>query len=268
MKRVILAALALISVGLTCTGDPDPVSSPPVEYLVVGTVVLRPGIDLLGSIFPIYGQPNAISAVTVADSACRIENLPVYVEGNSYGYGFAYYNLADSLRLGSGDTATIRFVLPEETIATRLKLLTVADDTIRMIAPAAGSIVPKGSPVNLTWHDVPHADWYSVYYIYDTSYVFGADLRQMYTYTTDTTFTVPATEHPDDGEYRFFVGAVAGPTPGATGNVIGDRVTGSIYSWALPPVRSGLLVTIGSGPSGLGPNPDYITGPAGPWPER
>ena len=248
----VLSALALIVSG-GCDDSPT-ADKPAVTHFIMGDVILRPYVDFLGNIHPIFGKGNEVDSVLFADSAAVIARNPSFVEGNDYTYGFSYYEPADSLRFHSGDTATIKIFKGHETATVHLKLLALPLDTVRIALPANHSSVPVGQSIVLHWARVAHADWYSVYLVYDTSTLFGAELRQTYDHAIDTTYIIPGTSHPQNGNYRIFIGAVTGPIPGSDGNIQSETMTGSIYCWAIPGVREGWEITVGSGAAGAGAN--------------
>lgn len=251
--RITITVLALAFVAISGCSDDNGnpvVCRPQITHLVVGHAILRPYVDFSGNIHPIFGRENEIDSVVFGDARCTISKYSSFVEGNNYTYGFTYYNMADSMRFHSGDTVQITFFKGSEIASTSIKLLAIRQDTVSILSPPNSSILSLDEDVTLVWRRVGNADWYSVYYTYDTSRVFGAELRQVYDFTTDTTYTIPAETHTDDGAYRIFVGAVTGPVPGTDGNVQSESMTGSIYGWAVPGVREGWEIIIGSGPAG------------------
>lgn len=251
MRRLI-ALLLLLAASLLflggCSDDEEPLAPAPApKYLIVGMVILRPYVDFMGTITPINGQANEIDSVLIGDSSATIAKTGSYVEGNNYAYNFAYFNPDDSLRFHSGDTATIRIVNGSEVATVRLKLVAMPDDSLKPIDQPPSSSVPRNTEVTFEWQSAANADWYSVYYIYDTSIVFGSELTIVYDYATDTTYTVPASILTANGELRMFIAPVTGPIPGLTGNVKSTTMTGSFYSWAIPGVREPWTVNIGAG---------------------
>lgn len=257
IRVVTSAALALLLAGCLilplllsgCDEDGEkPLLPLPPDYLIIGMAVLQPGVYFSGNIYPIEGRANDIDTVLFGDSTCTVGKSGGWVEGNGFSYGFTYQNFADSARFHSGDTVDILFARrTSEKAPVSLKLVLYPQDSIQLIAPAQNSSVPLDSNVEIVWHKIDHADWYSVYYIYDTSSVFAVPTIQVYDYATDTSYIVPGSALPANGEFRIFVSAVTGPIPGSPGNVHSSSMTGAIYSWAEPPVRYGWHLRIGSG---------------------
>ena len=239
-------ALSLIVAG-GCDDNPT-ADKPTVTHMIVGNVILRPYVDFAGIINPIYGKGNEIDSVLFADSACEIAKSPTIVEGNNYTYSFTYYQPSDSTRFHSGDTAVVKIFKGGEVAAVHVKLITLPQDTVRIVSPPNHTVVAPSQDFTVRWARVPNADWYSVYRIYDTSSVFGAELTQVYDFAVDTAYSIAGTNHPVDGAYRIFIGAVTGPVPGHDGNVQTETITGSIYCWAIPGVREGWEIVIGTGP--------------------
>jgi hypothetical protein len=256
IRVVMRAALSLLLVGcLTmpfllsgCDNGEPPLLPLPPEYLIIGMAVLQPGVYFSGNIYPINGQANDIDTVLFGDSMCTVGKSGGWVEGNGFSYGFTYQNFADSSRLHSGDTIDIFFVREtHERAFVGLKLVVYPQDSIQMVAPTQNSSVPLNTDLEIVWHKVDHADWYSVYYTYDTSSVFASPMTQVYDFATDTSYVVPGSQLPDNGDFRIFVSAVTGPIPGNGGNVQSSSMTGAIYSWAEPPIRYGWRLSIGTG---------------------
>ena len=77
------------------------------KVLAIGEVVLRPSVDFRLNFLQLYAQPNMIDSVLFADTLCPVEQSGYYANGNELNYRANYYNLADSLRWQSGDTAQV-----------------------------------------------------------------------------------------------------------------------------------------------------------------
>lgn len=245
----ILGLVLIIALFISCDDETVVVGNGP-EYLIIGDVLMRPYLEILGNIHPVNGQSCDIDSIKFADSLCKIIKNVYYVDGTNYNYSFSYRNQADSLRYGSGDIAPLHIYRDNEIVSAYIKLLKVPDDTVNIVSPDYNENFAVNDPVPLIWNKVAHADWYSVTYIYDTSDVFGSEITYHYETTTDTTFTIPQTDHITNGQYIIYITSISGPVPGSTGNIDGADMVGTIYGSATPGVRMGLRVVIGSGPSG------------------
>ena len=252
MKRLlfflmIAAVMLLIAAG--CDDDNPVTVQSGAEFLIVGEVFLRPYVDFLGNIHPIYGQENEIDSILFDTIKCTIAKHPSFVDGNNYTYGFSYFNQADSTRFHSGDTVQIRFFRGYETAVASVRLLEVFKDTINFLTPAADDTIAVDEDLVVTWNKVENADWYSVRYVFDTSFIaWGADHWQIYDYAVDTSYTISGDEHPFDGRYRVYISANTGPVPGSGVNIDSETMTGTIYGSAQPGVAQPLTVVVGDGP--------------------
>lgn len=243
-----LAGLLLVSLVIISCDDDDPlIFNDGPEYLVLGEVLMRPYVEVLGNIHPIYGQECDIDSIKFGDSLCTIAKSPYYVDGGNYNYSFSYRNQADSQRFSSGDVAPLRFYRGSEITTAFVKLLKLPGDSTNIVSPDYNESFAISADVPLVWSKIASADWYSVTYIYDTSNAFDAGVTYHYEYTTDTTFTIPTADHPTNGEYYIYIHAITGPLPGATGNIDSESITGSFYGTNIPGVSYGLRVIIGSG---------------------
>jgi hypothetical protein len=252
MKRVAWKTTALTFLLLMAAGCDDDNDNPVIvdrgaDYLIVGEVILRPYVDFLGNIHPIYGQENEIDSILFDTTKCTIAKHPSFVDGNNYTYGFSYFNPADSTRFHSGDTVRIKFFKGYETAVASVRLLEVLKDTIHIVSPGAADTTMVGEDLVITWNKVEGADWYSVYYVFDTSLVFGAVSRQVYDYAADTGYTISGEGHPTDGEYHVFITANTGPIPGSGVNISSKSMTGTIYGSSQPGVPQPLIVIVSYG---------------------
>lgn len=244
---VVLGGLMILAACFISCDDETVVVGDGPDYFIIGDVLMRPYLELMGNIHPVHGQALDIDSIKFAGSDCEIIKSSYYIDGTNYNYGFVYRNLADSLRYGSGDIAPLHIYRGDEIVSAYIKLLKVPDDTVQIVSPAYDANFAVNSNITLVWDKVIHADWYSVTYIYDTSNVFDSDITYYYKSTTDTTFTIPSSDHPTDGVYYIFITSISGPVPGAAGNLESGSISGTVYSSAIPGVRMSHRLIIGSG---------------------
>jgi hypothetical protein len=250
VMAIVLTSAVLLALIAGCGDDEKPLCptpEPTPKYLILGTVILRPYVDFMGSIHPINGQANEIDSILFGDSACVIDKTGSYVEGNNYTYNFHYLNESDFIRFHSGDTVVVRIVMGQETATVRLNLVANPVDSILIVNPPQYANMPLDSDIAVDWRPIQHADWYSVSYLYDTSNVMGHPFDYIYDFAADTSYVIPGDLLTTDGQVDIFVSGVTGPVPGQPGNVKSYSMTGSIYSWAVPGVRRGWRVIVGAG---------------------
>lgn len=232
-----------------CGDDNDIVNSTPdKKYFIMGNAILRPYIDMLGSITSLDGDGIDIDSVMFGPKKCIISKSPSFVDGTFYRYNLTLNTQGDPVQYHSGDFATIKIYRGSEVATTSLKLIEIAEDSVVMLDPPNLSNVAVNSEFTISWGNVPNADWYSVKYYYDTSNTPGASIIQTFDFTTDTTFTIPASFNNKDGNFTFYVVSISGPIPGTAGNINSETMTGAFYSSAQPGVVTGWRIISGAGP--------------------
>lgn len=249
MKQRFLPLIVILSLLVTgCDDDDGPVTpAGTATSVVVGNVILRPYVDFLASIQPIYAQDNEVDSAFFADSQCYIGQVYTYVPGNGYNWGIVYENQSDSLRFESGDTAEIVLYVDNTPVAVTVPLLDWEDDVPVFIEPSQNDSIDVGEDLSLTWHKVDGADWYGLelYFYYDYE-DFIPIYHTTYYSTTDTTILFPGTAHEVDGYYGIRALAATGSVPGSDDhNVAGPTITGDIYGRS--DNTGPLHVTVGNG---------------------
>ncbi len=252
-KSVIFVALLLLTAHFifSCSDDDTNLGlAGGEETLVLGQVLLRPYVDFSLDIFPVYGQGNQIDSIHFADSTCEIYPSYYYnFYGTEYLYTGVYYNIRDSLRFQSGDTAPIKFFDNGQTSTAEVALLHWEDDTLKYLLPPAEYTASRGETVEIAWSRVPNADWYGLVWWYEFDSSGFSAYRDSILWTIDTTMVIDGSFLSDNGRLHIYGSSIAGPIPGTTPNVSGLKITGSIYSRSLLAVK---FITVGSGvPSDL-----------------
>ena len=201
-------------------------------------------------------EPQMDSAL-LDGSVCEFITQSYFTYGDPYAY-VRYSNIADSLRYGSGDTVTIEFYAYGEVSTARVKLLDNVEDAVVMVDAVIPDTVDIDSSFTVVWNDVPNADWYGMQIQYRHGGTGEVVTHTSYEYTYDTTYTIPGAETQYDGYVRIYVVASTGPVrDAAAGNIIGDAVAGTIYSYT----QSTLSLTyVGTGTPASSPPAKGIPG--------
>lgn len=172
-----------------------------------------------------------VDSVIVADSACEV-NITAY---GTYGDPYAlasYRNIGDTLRFVSGDTIDFSFYAYDMVSTGQVTLLDNVADTAVLVDAVIPDTVDIDSSFTVVWNDVPNADWYGMQIQYRHGGTGEVVTHTSYEYTYDTTYTIPGAETQYDGYVRIYVVASTGPVhDAAAGNIIGDAVAGTIYSY-------------------------------------
>lgn len=247
-KRILLTAILSFSLFLSFIGCED---DPPVAYqetdtistLITGVVVLRPYVDFISYITPIYGEGMDIDSMKFGDTLCNLFKNYTFVFGNNFQYQSVYFNQADSLNYSSGDNVNIKIFMANETINTHIKLLNFNDDVPLLDSSTLDTVVSIGQDINLVWHPVPNADWYGIF----VHLKIDADSSKEYLASTTTpNFTLDGNYHNLNSDYTVLISAVTGPVPNIDSpNVFGSKITGSLYS-RTKPVRHEIRVGNGA----------------------
>jgi hypothetical protein len=247
MKRHVSFALGLMILGsitfLGCGDDDCPACPQDVK-----NAIMFAQIQLLSGDLFFYGQISCEDAMMPdVDSVKLEENNVALTEVFGTGLvGLSFSGFYPRGDLVSGDTVRIDIFTPYGNSVCELPLLAYLKDEPFIIDWSMGDTVARNTDIEINWYQVVNAEWYAV----STTYYFGLgpyEYRQNRSYTTDTTFTIPASETSMNGNYNIFVYAVTGSMPDVEGgNIAGNYVKGVINSV----MGTGFSIIVGDG---LGP---------------
>ncbi|UCD94572.1 MAG: hypothetical protein JSU69_00540 [Candidatus Zixiibacteriota bacterium] len=266
MKRylnITFCLLLLASMTFMGCGDDDDCPACPQD---IENAIMFAQIYLASGSLLLYGQ-------ILCEDATMPDIDSVKLEGNDvaliemFGTVFVGYTFSGSYLSGnltSGDSVRIDIFTPHGNSVCELPVLAYSQDVPIIIDWTMGypyDTVARNTDIEINWYHVVNAEWYAV----STAYYFGLgpeSSRHDRSYTTDTTFTIPASETSMNGYYSIRIYSVTGPTPDVEGgNIIGGYVKGVVNS----SMETGLPIIIGDG---LGPplsnrgadrsDPDFI----------
>jgi len=234
LATCLLLAIVLALLTTACEDDTTIINTvydhDSTKVLALGEVVLRPYVDFSVNLLQVYAEPNPVDSVKFADSLCTLADVGYYATANQINYRADYINMDDSLRLGSGDVASVEIFQGDSITTVEVPMLKSPDDSVVFDFSATDTVVSLGEPVIVSWEAVTGADWYGmfVYNWYDS--LGNLEVRSWYVRTTATTYTFPADDHPDDSRYSIRIVAVTGPIPDSgIDNVSGPGLVGTIY---------------------------------------
>ena len=228
---VLAAALALLTAA--CEDDETIVNtiydSDSTKVYALGEVILLPYVDFGINLLHVYAESDRVDSVKFADSLCDIEDAGYYADATQINYIAFYSNPADSLRLGSGDTATIEIFTDDSVTTVELPLLASPGDSVVFDLDAIDTVISLGESLPVTWESVAGADWYGlmIYNYYDS--LGSLEYNAWYVNTTEPSYTFPASNHLHDSDYFIRIVAVTGPVPeSGAENVDGPGISGTI----------------------------------------
>ena len=230
--RVILAPTGIFKIrdpfATGTTDDPTGFAAADLSIDMYGTGPVQPEVD----------------SVLLDDSLCEITHNYYWTYGDPWDYA-RYWDPTESMRYGSGDTATVEFYAHDMVATARVKLLDLIEDAVVMYEDEIPDTVATGEDITVVWASVPNADWYGVQVQYRHSGTGVTLWHYMYTYSEDTTYTFPGSETQYDGYATVRIASSTGPLrDDAEGNVVGDVVAGTIYSYTDP---TAITVYVGTG---------------------
>jgi len=200
------------------------------KVLALGEVCLLPYVDFSINLLHVYAQPERVDSVKFADSLCDLEDAGYYADANRVNYIASYSNMADSLRLGSGDVVTIEIFQDDSATTVELPLLASPGDSVVFDLDAIDTVISLGQPLRVFWQPVVGADWYGLM-IYNYFDSLGSLAYNAWYYSTvQSACTLPASDHPHSSDYYIRIVAVAGPIPNSgVENIDGPDISGTIH---------------------------------------
>ncbi len=264
MKKLILYLfISMLILSINGCDDDSNDLTPPIgpespRTLVTGAIILRPYVDFLCYMTPIYGQELEIDSVKLDDTLCKIGKSYRYAYGNNYQHHAVYFNPDDFNNYNSGDFAEFIFYEGNTPASVSLKLLNLEEDKPTYVESLVDTIFDVGAEINLTWNKKEKADWYGIWMIRVTGSGHDRVHSDFYAYTTDTIFSVPTSQHMIDCSYTILVVSTTGPQPGAYSyNLQGRTILGSIYSYS-DGARVDMIIGDGAGYGIDKQNPEYV----------
>jgi len=238
MRKILIFLTCIITLSLVfiagCGDDDCPTCTAPIDYLAWtdGYLNLQTYLYSEFYVWAYAAQNPFIDSIKVGDSLYHINASYYYHESDPYYY--VSYDKNDD-QYESGDTAVITMYGSGRTSTCRLPLLDYDDDETNITVPSTyDTTVSYGEDMTVTWNKVDNAEWYGI----------GHETRvdsngttlwiYNYSYTYDTTFTVPDTlrGHPVQYSYIYPL-ACTGPNPtNSIGNWQGNLTSGKLYSYA------------------------------------
>jgi len=246
MKKVyfvLMGLFILMSLCIIGCDDEDPIAPcPSPKFYADGSIYLNPTLYLGMYLYNIGGAQYQVDSVIVDDTICHLDQYWYSAPGDLYAY--AYYNEPPESDYSSGDKSTVTVYSGSESSSASVTLLNPNEDAVDFINPSGDTTIEVGSALEFVWEKCPFAEWYAIgiYVNYDSAgSTYG---RNVYTYSTDTTYYMPASFAIDDNNYYSLeMYPVTGPSPtSSSGNWSGDLVTGKLWSFASGDYRR---VTIG-----------------------
>jgi len=179
-------------------------------------------------------DPN-IDSVKVDDSLCNLESSYYYTYGDPYYYASFDEDSDGNPEYVSGDTAVFTMYGDNRSSTCRLVLLDYYDDEADMIIPDDGdTTLTYGESFTCVWTKVDNAEWYGLELNYQVDSSGSNKYINIYTYTTDTTYTIGDTlyGYPVERVY-FYALPTTGPNPATNeSNWVGDLCSGKLYSYS------------------------------------
>ncbi len=173
----------------------------------------------------------------------------VYGDGN---YQWAYLS-SDSTDYLPGDTVEVNFYRNNAVAALSIRLIDY-DIYPNYILPINNDTIALDEPLDIIWNIDQDADWYGIYYSYYRDSAGVTNYVQTYVATTDTAFTIPASDNIYNGYYWIYVMAVNGPGTGEPLNLDGAGLIGEFHSYTGSDYR---LIFVGTGSANpVSNNPD------------
>lgn len=220
---------------ISCDDDdcaPCPIYTTPLAW-TDGYVYMEPYVYFYADIMAYGGADPDIDSVKIDDSLCYLESLYYQTFGDPYYYAsFNEYPDGDP-DYASGDTAIITMYGDNRSSTCRLPLLNGDDDDADIIIPDDhDTTVAYGESFTCVWTKIDNAEWYGIELNYRVDSSGSNKYINIYTYTTDTTYTIADELDGYQVERVYFYALpTTGPDPVTNeSNWSGDLCGGKLYS--------------------------------------
>lgn len=181
----------------------------------------------------VHGGANPTIDSLKVDTMLADVNLSYYwYYPDPYWY-IEYYEDQSPSDYESGDEITVRMYGSGRSSSCTISLLDYYEDETDIISPDYNEIVDTNTTVEIVWEKIDNAEFYALYMNRYWDSLGTWVYEDIYTYTYDTTYTVPARFTDTTVDYFYvYVQPTCGPNPQSyTGNWTGTLTTGVLYSY-------------------------------------